>query len=208
MPSLEIKTNVKVDNPKALVEEFSQLAAKTLGKPLAYICVSYQYNEYLAWNGTFDPAFLVAVISLDNITPELNEHYSKVFFEYFEEKLGVKDHRGYISFTDPGREYLGHRSTTFGSIFGRNYNYNEFMAWEGSFEPAFLLNVTSLDNMDDPDQNEEFSKALFMYVETKLGAKDHRGYIVFNDPGRVHIGYQSTTMHVIFGPKEETTEQQ
>lgn len=119
MPSLEIKTNVKLDDPKKFVEEFSHFAAETLKKPLSYICVSYTHNEYMAWNGTFDPCFLLAVVSLDNITPETNEEYSKKLFGYVEEKLGVPGHRGYISFTDPGRDNLGHKKTTFGSIFGR-----------------------------------------------------------------------------------------
>ncbi|KAF7796297.1 hypothetical protein EIP86_007474 [Pleurotus ostreatoroseus] len=119
MPSLELKTNVKLDNPKEFIQEFSK-AAEVLGKPHAYICVSYTYNEFLTWEGTFDPAFLLAITSLDNLSPERNEEYSKKFFDFIEKKLGVKDHRGYISFTDPGREYLGHKSTTFGSIFGRH----------------------------------------------------------------------------------------
>ena len=41
---------------------FVQFSAETLAKPLSYICVSYSYNEYLAWSGTFDPAFLLAIV--------------------------------------------------------------------------------------------------------------------------------------------------
>ncbi|GJE88466.1 tautomerase/MIF [Phanerochaete sordida] len=119
MPSLEIKTNVKLDDPKKFVAEFSAFAAETLGKPLQYICVTYTYNEYMAWNATFDPCFLLAIVSLDNINADANEKYSKVLFEHVEQKLNIPDHRGYISFTDPGRENLGHKRTTFGSIFGK-----------------------------------------------------------------------------------------
>lgn len=39
-----------------------QFSATTLRKPLAYICVSYTHNEYLAWEGTFEPAFLLSVV--------------------------------------------------------------------------------------------------------------------------------------------------
>lgn len=39
-----------------------QFAAELLKKDLKYICVSYQYNEYLAWHGTFDPAFILNIV--------------------------------------------------------------------------------------------------------------------------------------------------
>ncbi|OBZ75583.1 Macrophage migration inhibitory factor [Grifola frondosa] len=107
MPSLELKTNVAIADPKAFCLEFSKLAAKTLGKPEVYISVSYTHNEYLTFNGTFEPAFLLAINSLGNITPDLNEGYSKVFFEFFKSKLGISDDRGYILFTDPGNAYIG-----------------------------------------------------------------------------------------------------
>jgi len=35
----------------------SQFGADILKKPERYIFVSYQYNEFLSFNGTFDPAF-------------------------------------------------------------------------------------------------------------------------------------------------------
>lgn len=45
--------------------------------------------------------------SLDNINPKANEKYSKAFFDFFQEKLGVPANRGYITFSDPGRENMG-----------------------------------------------------------------------------------------------------
>ena len=36
---------------------------------------------------------------MDNINPELNEQYSKALFNFVEEKLGVKDDRGYMCVT-------------------------------------------------------------------------------------------------------------
>ena len=46
--------------------------------------------------------------SLDNINDEANEKYSKAFFEFFQQKLGVPAKRGYISFIDPGRGNIGY----------------------------------------------------------------------------------------------------
>ncbi|PCH38466.1 Tautomerase/MIF [Wolfiporia cocos MD-104 SS10] len=119
MPSLELKTNVPLADPKPFLLEFSKFAAATLGKPELYISVSYHYNENLTFHGSFEPAFLMTVTSLDNLTPALNEGYSKAFFDYFESKLGIANDRGYITFLDPGRVNLGYKATTFGTIFGK-----------------------------------------------------------------------------------------
>ncbi|CDO68899.1 hypothetical protein BN946_scf185000.g42 [Trametes cinnabarina] len=96
MPSVELKTNVRVADPKAFSLEFSKFAAETLGKPESYISVHYNYSELLTFNGSFDPAVIVSVISLDNINPKANEEYSRKFFAFFKEKLGVPDDRGYM----------------------------------------------------------------------------------------------------------------
>jgi len=118
MPALDLKTNVKLENPKPFVEALSKLAAEILNKPLGYICVSYDFNENLAWNGTFEPAFLLTLISLDNINPDANEKYSAALFGFIGEHLKIPSGRGYITFIDPGRAYIGHQGTTFKSIFG------------------------------------------------------------------------------------------
>ncbi|KAI8999062.1 Tautomerase/MIF [Trametes punicea] len=116
MPSLELRTNVRLENPKAFTLEFSKFAAETLGKPEAYISVEYSYNEYLTFNGSHNPALILQIISLDNLTPEANEKYSKKFFAFFKEKLGVPDDRGYIAFNDPGRSNIGYASSTFATL--------------------------------------------------------------------------------------------
>ncbi|KAI0340511.1 Tautomerase/MIF [Trametopsis cervina] len=120
MPSLELKTNVKLDDPKPLIQELSKYAAETLGKPENFVCVNYLHNENMTWQGTFDPALLLTIISLDNLSPEANIEYSKKFFDFFEKKLGVPSTRGYISFTDSGRDYVGYGGTTMGPLLKGN----------------------------------------------------------------------------------------
>ncbi|KDQ59605.1 hypothetical protein JAAARDRAFT_33186 [Jaapia argillacea MUCL 33604] len=119
MPSLALTTNVQVPDTRAFVLEFSKLAAETLKKPEQYISINYSYDPNLTFAGTFDPALLLVITSLDNINPEVNDVYSKAFFSYFEKTLGVPGNRGYITFYDPGRSFLGHQGTTFGTIFGK-----------------------------------------------------------------------------------------
>ncbi|KAI0003374.1 Tautomerase/MIF [Russula compacta] len=119
MPSLVLETNVKVADPRSFVLNFSKVAANALKKPEKYISISYRHNEYLTFSGTLDPAFLLVITSLDNITPEQNEVYSKEFIEFLNKELGLQGDRGYITFYDPGRAYLGYQGTTFAQIFGK-----------------------------------------------------------------------------------------
>ncbi|KAH9051490.1 Tautomerase/MIF superfamily [Lactarius vividus] len=119
MPFLAIETNVKLSDPKEFVLALSKLGANILKKPEKYISISYQHNEFLTFSGTFDPAFQLTVISLDNITPESTEAYSNTLFAFLKDTLGVPGDRGYIVFNDPGRAYIGYEGTTFAQIFGK-----------------------------------------------------------------------------------------
>ncbi|KAH6872103.1 Tautomerase/MIF superfamily [Coprinopsis sp. MPI-PUGE-AT-0042] len=119
MPSLDLTTNVEIGDEKAFALAFSKLGAEVLSKPEKYISVNIKYNPTLTFAGSFDPAFLLTIVSLDNINPEANAKYSEALFAFFKEKLGVPGDRGYISFNDPGRAYLGHEGTTFAQIFAR-----------------------------------------------------------------------------------------
>ncbi|KAI9456697.1 Tautomerase/MIF [Lactarius psammicola] len=119
MPTLTLETNVKLSDPKEFILNLSKLGAEILKKPEKYILVSYRYNEFLSFNGTFDPAFQLTLISLDNITPESTEGYSKALFTFLNNTLGVPGDRGYVAFNDPGRAFIGHEGTTFAKIFGK-----------------------------------------------------------------------------------------
>jgi len=118
MPSLSLKTNVKIANPKAFSLEFSKFGAEVLGKPEVYITVDYTYNETLTFAGTHDPAFTLTIVSLGNLAPHQTEEYSAKIFEWLKEKIGTKSDRGYILFQDPGNAGIGHKGTTFATIFG------------------------------------------------------------------------------------------
>ncbi|KAJ7468495.1 Tautomerase/MIF [Mycena latifolia] len=115
MPIVELTTNVKVADPKAFSLGLNKAAAAALGMD-GYVTVSYNYNETVTFAGTHDPAFLLRVTTLGNGT-EKNEVFSKTLFEYLEQALGAPSNRGYIIFNDPGHINLGHKGTTFATIF-------------------------------------------------------------------------------------------
>jgi len=117
MPTLTLTTNVAITDTRTFLKNFSEFAAKTLAKPEEYIMVNYVPNPDLIFKGTFEPAFILHITSLGNLSPELNEGYSKMFSQYLGEKLGLKDDRGYLVFDDPGNAYMGYQSTTFEAIF-------------------------------------------------------------------------------------------
>ncbi|KAI0340509.1 Tautomerase/MIF [Trametopsis cervina] len=116
MPSLVLTTNVKIDDVKPFIQKLSKYASEVLGKPEEYMCCTYNYNEHMLWHGTFDPALELTIISLGNISPQSNIEYTKKLFEFFEAEIGVPKNRGYIFFSDPGRENVGSLRTSFGIL--------------------------------------------------------------------------------------------
>lgn len=120
MPALELKTNVALADPSKFLLEFTNFTARTLNKPVPAICVSYTHVEHMAFNGTVDPAFLLTITSLWNLNPTSDAEFSKAFFEFFAEQLGVPGDRGYITFLDPKPQFMGHQGTTVAILRGRD----------------------------------------------------------------------------------------
>ncbi|KAI8999065.1 Tautomerase/MIF [Trametes punicea] len=118
MPSIELRTNVRVQDPLAFQQAFSKFAAETLGKPHGYVLFEYNYNEHMMFGGSPGPALLLTILDVNNFTPEANENYSKKFFAFLKEKLGVPDDRGYIAFSDFGPSNVGYASTTLAKLLG------------------------------------------------------------------------------------------
>lgn len=102
----------------ARTDRIPQAGAEALGKPEAYITVSVTYNKTLTFAGTLEPAFALTVVSLpplflesftapnqscyclqvslDNLSPEANEKYSKALSAFIKEKTGAPSDRGYM----------------------------------------------------------------------------------------------------------------
>ncbi|EJD40732.1 Tautomerase/MIF [Auricularia subglabra TFB-10046 SS5] len=78
-----------------------------------------------------------------------------------------------------------------------DYRYNEHLSFAGTFEPAFILSIGSLINVN-PETNDQFSGIFFAFLKEKLGVPGNRGFIAFSDPGPAYIGHDGTTMAKIF----------
>ncbi|KAH7890026.1 Tautomerase/MIF superfamily [Phlebopus sp. FC_14] len=123
MPSVTLITNVKLasdEATKAFVLELSKFCAKTIGKDEKGFHVNFQYNPFLAYGGTFEPAVALTTASLFNTNAENAKIWSKAFSEFFQERIGVPKDRGYMSFVDPDPALLGMRGTTAAEIFKKS----------------------------------------------------------------------------------------
>lgn len=87
-----------------------------LDKPKSYLTVILHDEAKMAWEGTFDPAYVLRITSLGQVTPHKNVSTSKALSEFFAERLKAPNTRGYIIFNDPGRDFIGYKGTTFGSM--------------------------------------------------------------------------------------------
>ncbi|KIK99727.1 hypothetical protein PAXRUDRAFT_822408 [Paxillus rubicundulus Ve08.2h10] len=119
MPLISLTTNVKFasdEATKAFVTDLSKFSAKTIGKDEKLFSVDLSHNPYLAFAGTFEPAFMLSITVLDNVNPTNSQSWSKAFSDYFEEKLGTPSDRGYIAFLDPGEDFIGMMGSTVGAL--------------------------------------------------------------------------------------------
>jgi len=114
MPLIELETNIhlKLEDSKALVVKLSKLSSQILGKPENVIAVKYTHNEVLCWEGTFDPAFVLSVGSINDFSPEKNPSIIEQYTNFLKENLGVDDKRGFIILRDVGAHTTGYKGTT------------------------------------------------------------------------------------------------
>jgi phenylpyruvate tautomerase len=115
MPLISLSTSAKLDSEdakKTFVSDFSKFCAKTIGKEERAFNIEVNFNPYVLFGGTYEPAIMLKIISLDNVNPTNSKVWAKEFSTFFETKLGVPNDRGLMAFTDPGPAYIGSKGTT------------------------------------------------------------------------------------------------
>jgi len=78
------------------------------------------------------------------------------------------------------------------------FDYSPTLSFAGSHNPAFIMHITSLGNIN-PEANEIYSQKIFAYLKEKLNIPGDRGYITFYDPTNAYLGHEGTTFATIFG---------
>jgi len=113
MPTLNISTNVDIQDGNALAEQASKLVADMLGKPEMYVMVLVNPGCTLYFGGNDGPAALLSLHSLG--LPEANiKSYSEKLCGFINQQLGIASERIYINFESPPRSHWGWNNTTFG----------------------------------------------------------------------------------------------
>ncbi|EIW85512.1 Tautomerase MIF [Coniophora puteana RWD-64-598 SS2] len=113
MPLVTLYHNRKFtsdDQIKTFVSELSKVCAKTIGKDESLFNVNVIYNPYIIFGGkTDEPAFMLNILSIGtNSVPNADTpKWTADISKFLEEKLGIGSDRGYISFRDPGADYIG-----------------------------------------------------------------------------------------------------
>jgi len=113
MPTIEVKTNVKVKHHDDFMKSLSDLSAKLLGRPVSDMNAVLIDEASVYFGGTNDPAYMVKIYSLVSLNAENNKKISKELSTFLENELGAPNNRGYIFFANPGKENVGFRGSTF-----------------------------------------------------------------------------------------------
>lgn len=115
MPVFQVNTNVK-EVPADFKKLATDVIAKSLGKPVAYIAVQVNANQDLCFGGTNEPAALCELTSIGALSTESNKKHSKALMELLEQKLSIRPNRVYITFRNTPKADIGYDRTTFDDL--------------------------------------------------------------------------------------------
>ncbi len=113
MPLLQIQSSTSVTLPPALLRNLSTLLAKELGKPEAYVMVSFQHLPELLFGGTRDPACFAVLKNIGTFAPAQTERLSALLCDELARGLGVVANRIYLEFVDAKAHLWGFDGSTF-----------------------------------------------------------------------------------------------
>lgn len=117
MPVLTIHTNVGADKvPSDFKKQATDIIAKSLGKPQAYVAVHVNPSQNISFGGSDEPAALCDLVSIGCLSVESNKKHSKNIMEYLTSSLGVSASRIYISFHNTPKGDIGYQNTTFDDL--------------------------------------------------------------------------------------------
>lgn len=116
MPLLQLQTSAQVapaGDPTGLLKDLSALLARELGKPEAYVMVSFQHCSQLLFGGTDEPACFAVLKNIGTFTPSQTDKLSALLCAKLSPAFGVPANRIYIEFVDAKPHLWGYDSGTF-----------------------------------------------------------------------------------------------
>ena len=115
MPVFTVATNLK-EVPADFKALATDVIAKSLGKPAAYIAVHVCAGQDISFGGTNEPAALCDLVSIGSISTESNKKHSKALMQLIGKTLKVSPSRIYISFKNANKADIGFNETTFDDL--------------------------------------------------------------------------------------------
>lgn len=117
MPVFTINTNVPAkDVPTNFKEKATDVIAKSLGKPKAYVAIHLNPGQDISFGGTNEPAALCDLVSIGCLSVDSNKKHSKNIMEFLNQTLKISGSRIYISFKNTPKGDIGFDNTTFDDL--------------------------------------------------------------------------------------------
>ena len=116
MPLLALQTSARTaysQAPQGLLEELSALIALELGKPEAYVMVSFTRCDDMLFGGTKEPSCFARLNNIGTFRPEQTQRLSALLCEKLSTALQVSRSRIYIEFVNAVGHLWGHDGETF-----------------------------------------------------------------------------------------------
>ncbi|CAG8666663.1 390_t:CDS:2, partial [Racocetra persica] len=94
MPTIEVKTNVKVNNTDEFFCNVTEASVKILNKPKEFIQIILEDEVPMMFAGTTAPTYMIRIHSRNGFSDLLNnQEMSKKFADVFKKELGVESTR-------------------------------------------------------------------------------------------------------------------
>jgi hypothetical protein len=113
MPLLQIQASLGTTAPSSLLKALSAQLARELGKPEAYVMVSYQTLPDLLFGGSAEPACFAVLKNIGTFTPSQTQTLSALLCKHLADGLGVAPSRIYLEFVNAQGFLWGHDGETF-----------------------------------------------------------------------------------------------
>ena len=110
MPLIKVATSVKIENKKKLLEEISILVASLTNKPKRFVMARLQDNAEMFFEDE-SPCCFLEIKSIGSLNPP---EMAKKISNFVYEKMGIPQHKIYISFEDVPASMWAWNGKTFG----------------------------------------------------------------------------------------------
>ena len=111
MPSINLKTSLKLEEKNELLKAISSELSSLTGKPENYVMTSIDDGVAMTFSGTSDPCCYVEIKSIGSLNPS---KMSEIFCQIISTQIGIPSERIYIEFSDVPANLWGWDGRTFG----------------------------------------------------------------------------------------------